>query len=607
MADRKRPDDDLTLGPGAKTTRPRTTTAPGQASTIAPGQLLGHTYRIEALLARGGMGEVYRARHAELNTEHAIKIILPELAGNTRIVDLFRREASVLRTIRHDAIVAYDGVFRDENGRLYLVMEFVDGPSLSKVFKQGALQPTQVRELRDRLADGLAAAHEKGVIHRDLSPDNVILPGGEVGKAKIIDFGISKMADPEAKTIVGDDFAGKYSYVSPEQVGLYGGKVDPRSDIYSLGLVLAAAAGGSALDMGSSPISVVEARRAVPKLDRVPAQLRRELTAMLEPDPADRPQSMRDLMQEPPRSDRRSESARRAERSAARTTSREPKPSSGGKLWVIASGAALAVVAVAVVGYLLLAPTPPQPLPQPPPQPQPTGDRIALLKQGAEAALQGFQCAQLSARVSQTGDIDLTGFVGTEADKQQIAAQLQGLPNVGRVNDLLAVMEWPLCEILGILHDDTSSRPNDPGSPQIDPGGRLGTYFYGDQLNAIITSRFPDEGYLYVDYVDGGQDLVQHLLPSTFRPDNAVHPGTRVAIGSLPNEKYTLGEPAGTELIVAIWTPVPLFSEKRPDGEEKEQARSYLAELRKQLRTLAAGGYENSLIGSYSVLTLNAR
>src|SRR5262245_51597 len=295
MADRRDPDEDLTLGPSARTARPQPPVGGGPASSIAPGQLLGHTYRIEALLARGGMGEVYRARHAEIDTSHAIKIILPELAGNTRIVDLFRREASILRTIRHDAIVAYDGVFRDETGRLYLVMEFVDGPSLSKVLKQGALPPVQVRQLRDRLADGLAAAHEKGVIHRDLSPDNVILPGSDLTKAKIIDFGISKMADPEAKTIVGDDFAGKYSYVSPEQVGLYGGKVDPRSDIYSLGLVLAAAAMGKPLDMGSSPISVVEARRGVPKLERVPADLRPELTAMLQPDPADRPQSMRAL------------------------------------------------------------------------------------------------------------------------------------------------------------------------------------------------------------------------------------------------------------------------------------------------------------------------
>src|ERR1700758_1251487 len=73
-------------------------------SAIATGSLLGHTYRIEALLARGGMGEVYRARHAELNTEHAIKIILPELVSDARIVDLFRREAAVLRNIRNEAV-----------------------------------------------------------------------------------------------------------------------------------------------------------------------------------------------------------------------------------------------------------------------------------------------------------------------------------------------------------------------------------------------------------------------------------------------------------------------------------------------------------------------
>src|SRR5215813_10597811 len=266
--------DDETRLAGVEGARTAATASGGGGSAIAPGSLLGHTYRIEALLARGGMGEVYRARHSELNTLHAIKIILPELANNPRIVDLFRREASVLRTVRNDAVVAYDGVFRDENGRLYLVMEFVEGASLSKVYKQRPLESEEVRLLLDRTADGLAAAHEKGVIHRDISPDNIILPGRELSQAKIIDFGISKMADPEAKTIVGDDFAGKYSYVSPEQLGMFGGEVDARSDIYSLGLVLAAAAIGEPLDMGMSPISVIEARRDVPDLSRVPADLR---------------------------------------------------------------------------------------------------------------------------------------------------------------------------------------------------------------------------------------------------------------------------------------------------------------------------------------------
>ena len=264
--------------------------------TVQPGTVLSHTYEIEALLARGGMGEVYRARHGELNTLHAIKIILPELANNAKVVDLFRREASVLRAVRHQAIVAYDGVFRDESGRVYLVMEFVEGPSLAQFIRKRPLAPDEVRLLRDRLAHGLAEAHEHGVIHRDLSPENVILEHGRLEQAKIIDFGIAKLEDPAAHTIVGKDFAGRYAYASPEQLGMFDGKVDARSDIYSLGLVLATAASGIPLDMGKSLIDVVRAREAVPDLSFVPAELVDELSWMLKPNPADRPQAMRDLL-----------------------------------------------------------------------------------------------------------------------------------------------------------------------------------------------------------------------------------------------------------------------------------------------------------------------
>src|SRR6185437_4317042 len=111
----------------------------------------------------------------------------------------------------------------------------------------------------------------------------------------IIDFGIAKSADPGDRTVIGQDFAGKYSYVSPEQLGAYGGAVDGRSDIYSLALVLVAAARGRPLDMGSSPISVVEKRQSVPDLGDIPEELRDEIRPMLEPDPARRPQSMREL------------------------------------------------------------------------------------------------------------------------------------------------------------------------------------------------------------------------------------------------------------------------------------------------------------------------
>lgn len=271
----------------------------GLAGTFAPGTLISFTYRVEALLARGGMGEVYRTTHTEIGTQHAIKIVRPDLANDDKIMELFRREASVLRTVREDAIVGYDGVLRDEEGRVYLVMEFVDGPSLTEYLTGGTLTPQEVRDLRDRLARGLAAAHDKGVIHRDMSPDNIILGEGKLSQAKIIDFGIAKLADSSATTIIGDDFAGRYAYASPEQIGLYGGQVDARSDIYSLGLVLATAGTGKALNMGEiseSLVSVIEARKRIPDFSSVPESLRNELGAMLQPDPADRPQSMREVI-----------------------------------------------------------------------------------------------------------------------------------------------------------------------------------------------------------------------------------------------------------------------------------------------------------------------
>ena len=531
-------DDEPTLQSGiGRTPRPQTLSGRGKPTAIAPGQLLGHTYRIEALLARGGMGEVYRARHAEIDTEHAIKIILPELADDARIVDLFRREASVLRTIRHEAIVSYEGVFRDENGRLYLVMEFVDGPSLSKMLKQEPLRPAQLRQLRDRIADGLAAAHEKGVVHRDLSPDNVILPAGNLGNAKIIDFGISKLVDPAVKTIVGTDFAGKYSYVSPEQVGLFGGAVDARSDIYSLGLVLAAAAIGKPLDMGNSPISVVEARRAVPDLTRVPKEVRDELTAMLQPDPADRPQSMRALMTDSERSQRRSDPGR------IRRTAAGPRPptasaprSAGGAR--VAVGAAALVLLLAVgggVGYWLLAPDSPQPpdLPDPP-------DRIAQLTTGANQALQGFQCSRLSAQVSAAGDILVGGYTGSEADKEQITGRLQALPDVGRIDNRISIMRPPLCDALDLLYGAVSSPPNGPTSPVIDAGGAAGTYFEGESLRIAVTATSAYDGYLYVDYIDGQEGYVVHLLPNELRPDNAVPAGGRSTSGHCRRKRRTM-------------------------------------------------------------------
>ncbi len=260
---------------------------------LAPGTRLNGIFEIEQHIASGGMGEIYRGHAVETGDAVAIKVMRTDLADNATALALFRKEASALHYIHHDAIVRYYVFSLDpETRRHYLAMEFVDGQPLSEVLKRGPLSFDAVCHLQERLAAGLDAAHRHGIVHRDLSPDNILIPGGDVGLAKIIDFGIARTTRGGDGTIIGSGFAGKFNYVSPEQLGLYGGDVTAKSDIYSLGLVLAECLSGRPIDMGGSQVEVVEKRRVLPDLEPVDARLRPLIERMLQSDPKDRPEFM---------------------------------------------------------------------------------------------------------------------------------------------------------------------------------------------------------------------------------------------------------------------------------------------------------------------------
>ncbi|MFN3482563.1 MAG: serine/threonine-protein kinase, partial [Rhabdaerophilum calidifontis] len=270
--------------------------AAAPAGSLPAGLQLNGTYEIDRLIATGGMGEVYRGHLIETGDPVAIKVIRADMVRNEAALALFRKEASALHHLHHEAIIRYFVVAIDPGlGRPYLAMEFVEGEPLSEIIRRGALPEADCFALLDRLAAGLGAAHQIGIFHRDVSPDNIILPEGDVTRAKIIDFGIAKSTRFGATTVIGDGFAGKYSYVSPEQLGLYGGQVTERSDIYSLGLVIAEASAGQAIDMGANHAETIERRRAVPPLDGVAAGLRPLLSQMLQPLPEDRPGSMAEV------------------------------------------------------------------------------------------------------------------------------------------------------------------------------------------------------------------------------------------------------------------------------------------------------------------------
>ena len=576
---------------------------------VSEGTVLSHTYVVEKLLARGGMGAVYRARHVKLGTEHAIKIMLPELAQDSRVIDLFTREAAVLRNVRSEAVVGYDGVVCDEDGRLYLIMEFADGPSLKSRLKDGPLTPDEVLVLRDRLAMGLGAAHEKGVIHRDMSPDNVILPGGRLEDAKIIDFGIAKLEDPEVQTVLGSDFAGKYSYASPEQLGMHGGHVDGRSDIYSTGLVLAAAAIGEPLPMGRSHIDVIEARRSVPDLSAVPESLREEIAWMLQPDPDDRPSSMTELVPHlaiPT-------TVRTAPQAPAPTRSK-PGARGGGKTGLVIGLVLVVLVALAGGGYYAYQGYLEQQAEEERRQAEEERRRQAeeerqrveaedrRIRAGIETVTSQFQCAGLAGTLGDNRDVTVSGFVSSDADVSKLVAELSAIPGVRRVNPAVTVRPWPFCAAISVVETQAGLEPGLPGKPAIRPNNPSLIYFEGNNLVIRATSTRLYDGYLYIDFIDK-QGSVYHLFPTGQRSDNSVFAGQEITVGGGPGGNpgelaLSISRPFGTDMIVAISSPEPLFAEPR---EFEEPASSYLQVLSEALTAVSGG--EMRPVASYVFIT----
>ena len=263
---------------------------------VEAGVLINNNYRIQRMLSAGGMGEVYKAENVFTGDPVALKIVLPSLASDDGIIQLFKREARILGQLNDSAIVRYHNFVLDQGlGRYCLIMEYIDGNTLwDQVDSFGPITPGPALHLIGRLAHGLDKAHSRGVTHRDLSPDNVMLRANRIEDAVLIDFGIARAVDFGEGTLAGR-FAGKFKYVSPEQLGHYGGEIGPAADIYGMALMMAAILRGKALDMGSSAVEAVEARRGIPDLSGLPHEVYPLLQYMLEPDPKARPASMREV------------------------------------------------------------------------------------------------------------------------------------------------------------------------------------------------------------------------------------------------------------------------------------------------------------------------
>jgi eukaryotic-like serine/threonine-protein kinase len=204
------------------------------------GRVIADRYLILARLGEGGMGRVYAAEHVKMNRQCAIKVMNPSLMNDAESTTRFAREASNAARILHPNVAAvFD--FGESDRTVYLVMEYVDGEPLSEMLaREGALAPRRAIDIARQIADGLSAAHELGLIHRDLKPDNVIVTRKRDGKeiAKVVDFGIAKAVSdsPQDALTRSGLVIGTPEFMSPEQ--LLGDPVDARTDIYALGCML---------------------------------------------------------------------------------------------------------------------------------------------------------------------------------------------------------------------------------------------------------------------------------------------------------------------------------------------------------------------------------
>jgi eukaryotic-like serine/threonine-protein kinase len=254
-----------------------------------PGLLIAGRYRLEVVIGTGGMGQVWRATDETLHRQVAVKVLRPHAIEAEGFLARFRAEALHSASLQHPNIVTVHD-FGEGQHSAYLVMELVDGKPLSMIIRERKqLPPEQVRNILYQMAIALRAAHEAGVVHRDVKPANIVMDGD--GYARLTDFGIARALEGSHLTQAGE-FLGTAHYVSPEQA--QGHPATPASDLYALAVIGHELLTGQPPFDGDSVITTALAHvihPAPPLPESVPEPLRTTVMAGLAKKPEDRPRS----------------------------------------------------------------------------------------------------------------------------------------------------------------------------------------------------------------------------------------------------------------------------------------------------------------------------
>lgn len=260
---------------------------------VGLGHRLGGRYELRQRLGSGGMADVYRAVDRVLDRTVAVKVLRPERVADPTVVERFRREARAASSLPRAHVVAVHDTGTDGDLH-FLVLEYVEGPTLAEVLRdQGPLPPGRVVEITRQVGTALAAAHRRGLVHRDVKPSNILFD--RQGRVRVTDFGLARAASDV--TITTPDAAlGSLPYLAPEQAR--GGEVDPRADVYALGCVVYEMLTGRPPFTADAPAAVLfhHLRTAPTPPSRhrpgLPRALDPAVLALLVKDPADRPGDM---------------------------------------------------------------------------------------------------------------------------------------------------------------------------------------------------------------------------------------------------------------------------------------------------------------------------
>ena len=292
-----------------------TTLCPADGSALEkdPDSLVGTTlagkYRIDARLNEGGMGTVYRGTHVLMDKTVAIKVLRPSLAADPKIVARFSREARAASRISHPNALSVTDFGEDDNGNVFLVMEFLSGKTLKQLIRdEGPLPLARVVDITRQIGDALNAAHCEGVVHRDLKSDNIMLLDTMTGDyAKVLDFGIAKINEPDGAVDTNltapNLVIGTPQYMSPEQCS-QDSEIDARSDIYSFGVILYEMLVGHVPFSGDSPTMVMmkHLQEPVPSVleerSDLPASVARVVARAMAKVPRNRYQSVAELVED---------------------------------------------------------------------------------------------------------------------------------------------------------------------------------------------------------------------------------------------------------------------------------------------------------------------